>query len=157
MNKKQARLELMSGCSEEEGVSFSDADRRGYEGGSDDDSEMGKSQLRRRRRVSDFGKVVVRQFAKAKKQIRRVRSRKSLLAKSRQGNEEGKVIVVDGDSGGRRRGNGCGFCFSRPKVLESPNESPTSDPNDPNFTQAMLRTLMDKNDFYSKECNPHLD
>ncbi|WVZ08225.1 hypothetical protein V8G54_021571 [Vigna mungo] len=137
----------MSGCSEEEGVSFSDADHRGYEGGSDDDSEMGKSQLRRRRRVSDFGRVVVHQFAKAKKQIRRVRSRKSLLAKSRPGNEEGGI----------RRGNGCGFCFSRPKVLESPNESPTSDPNDPNFTQAMLRTLMDKNDFYSKECNPHLD
>jgi len=148
----------MSGCSEEEGVSFSDTDRRGYEGGSDDDSEIGKSQLRRRSRGSGFGKVVVNQFAKAKKQIRRVRSRKSLLAKSRPGKEEGKVIVVDGDAGGgRRRGSGCRFCFLPPKVLESPNESPTSDPNDPNFTHAMLRTLMDKNDFYSKECNPHLD
>ena len=46
--------------------------------------------------------------------------------------------------GGR---SGCRFCFSRPKVLESPNEeSPSSDPNDPNFTHGMLRTLMDKND-----------
>ncbi|ESW35271.1 hypothetical protein PHAVU_001G221000 [Phaseolus vulgaris] len=148
----------MSGCSEQEGISFSDADRHGYEGGSDDDSEIGKSQLRRRRKGSGFGKGVVHQFAKAKKQIRRGGNRKSLSAKSRPGSEEGKVIVVDGDgSGRRRRGSGCRFCFSRPKVLESPNESPTSDPNDPNFTHAMLRTVMDKNDFYSKECNTHLD
>ncbi|CAJ1871484.1 unnamed protein product [Sphenostylis stenocarpa] len=148
----------MSACSQEEGVSFSDADRRGYEGGSDDDSEIGKSQLRSRRTGSGFGKVVVHQFAKAKKKIRGVRSRKSLLAKSRSGNDEGKLIGVDGDVSERRwRGNGCRFCFLRPKVLESPNESPTSDPNDPNFTHAMLRTLMEKNDFYSHECNPHLD
>ncbi|KAK7397062.1 hypothetical protein VNO78_18229 [Psophocarpus tetragonolobus] len=143
----------MSGCSDEEEISFSEADRRGYEGGSDD-SEFGKIEHRRTRIAGGFGKVVVRQFAKAKKQVRRIRSRKSLLSKSRSRNE-GKVII-EGDSSGR--GSGCRFCFSRPKVLESPNEdSPTSDPNDPNFTHAMLRNLLDKNDFYSKECNPHLD
>ena len=83
--------------------------------------------------------------------MRRIRSRTSLLAKS----EEGKVVIVEAGVSGR---SGCRFCFSRPKVLESPNEeSPSSDPNDPNFTHGMLRTLMDKNDFYSKECNPHSD
>ncbi|KAG4916758.1 hypothetical protein AAZX31_19G210600 [Glycine max] len=146
----------MSGCSDEEEISFSESDRHRYEGGSDgddDDSEIRKNEHRssRRRMGSGFGKVVVRQFTKAKKQVRRIRSRTSLLAKS----EEGKVVIVEAGVSGR---SGCRFCFSRPKVLESPNEeSPSSDPNDPNFTHGMLRTLMDKNDFYSKECNPHSD
>ena len=146
----------MSGCSnEEEEISFSESDRHGYEGGSDgddDDSEIGKNEHRssRRRMGSAFGKVVVRQFTKAKKQVRRISSRKSLVPKPK-----GKVVNVEGGVSGR---SGCRFCFSRPKVLESLyEESPTSDPNDPNFTHAMLTTLLDTNDFYSKECNPHLD
>lgn len=148
----------MSGCSGEE-ISFSDADHRGGgSDGDDDDSEIGKSEegLRRRRRRrmgGGFGKVVVQQFTKAKKQIRRIKSKKSLVPKSRSENE-GNVII---DGSGRYSGSGCRFCFSRPKVLESPNESPMSDPNAPNFTYVMLKNLMDKNDFYSKECNPHLD
>ncbi|TKY61616.1 hypothetical protein E2542_SST11467 [Spatholobus suberectus] len=155
----------MSGRSDEEEISFSDADHReGGSDGDDDDSEIGKSEersrrRRRRRRMGGgfgrgMGQVVVDQFTKAKKQIRRIRSRKALLPKPRSRNE-GKVMIIGGDVSGR--GSGCRFCFSRPKVLESPNDSPTSDPNDPNFTHAMLRTLMDKNDFYSKESNPHLD
>ncbi|KAG5044192.1 hypothetical protein AAZX31_03G207200 [Glycine max] len=145
----------MSGCSnEEEEISFSESDRHGYEGGSDDDdSEIGKNEhrsSRRRRMGSGFGKVVVHQFTKAKKQVRRISSRKSLVPKPK-----GKVVNVEGGVSGR---SGCRFCFSRPKVLESLyEESPTSDPNDPNFTHAMLTTLLDTNDFYSKECNPHLD
>ncbi|RDX74393.1 hypothetical protein CR513_45873, partial [Mucuna pruriens] len=88
----------MSGCSDEE---ISDADRHGYEGGSDDDdddddgSEIGKNQQRRRRIGSGFGKVVLHQFTKAKKQIRRIRSRKPLLSQSRSGKEEGWGYILD--------------------------------------------------------------
>lgn len=155
----------MSGCSDEE-TSFSDAadHREGGSDGDDDDSEIEKSEerskTRRRRRMGGgFGKAVVHQFTKAKRQIRTIKSRKSLVSKSRLGNE-GNVIIVDGGDCIERhsgRGSGCRFCFSRPKVLESPDESPASDPNDPNFTHAMLRALIDKNDFYCRECNPHLD
>ncbi|MBA0844335.1 hypothetical protein Goarm_001435, partial [Gossypium armourianum] len=48
-----------------------------------------------------------------------------------------------------------GFCCTRPRTLESADDSSTSDPNDPNFTYEMLKTLIEKNQFYSKECNPH--
>ncbi|KAK7337635.1 hypothetical protein VNO77_18218 [Canavalia gladiata] len=150
----------MSGSSDEE---ISNADRDGYKGGGsdgdeDDDSEIGKRE--RRRTGSGIGKakkVVVHQFTKAKNKLRRIRSRKALLPSPSSNAKtmgcSGKIKIIRGG----RSGRGCRFCFSRPKVLESPNESPPSDPNDPNFTPAMLRTLIDKNDFYSKQCNPHLD
>ncbi|TYJ02582.1 hypothetical protein E1A91_A13G239100v1, partial [Gossypium mustelinum] len=48
-----------------------------------------------------------------------------------------------------------GFCCTRPRNLESADDSNSSDPNDPNFTYEMLKTLIEKNQFYSKECNPH--
>lgn len=57
----------------------------------------------------------------------------------------------------RRNGKGCVFCFSRPKTPESPADSQVSDPEDPTFAHVMLRDLLEKNDFYSGECNPHLD
>ncbi|KAF8015443.1 hypothetical protein BT93_H1068 [Corymbia citriodora subsp. variegata] len=56
----------------------------------------------------------------------------------------------------RRNGKGCVFCFSRPKTVGSPAESLVSDPDDPAFTHEMLRELLERNDFYSGECNPHL-
>ncbi|KAL5834160.1 hypothetical protein ACOSQ4_013657 [Xanthoceras sorbifolium] len=49
---------------------------------------------------------------------------------------------------------GCCFCFTQPHTLDSPVESHCSDPNDPNY---MLKSLIEKNDFYSKESNPHRD
>lgn len=51
----------------------------------------------------------------------------------------------------------CLFCIGRPRTSESPVESHSSDPSDPAFTHEMLRALLEKNDFYSKECNPHFD
>jgi len=52
-------------------------------------------------------------------------------------------------------GNFC--CFKQTPTLDSPAvESPTSDPNSPEFTHVLLRDLIEKNDFYAKECNPHL-
>ncbi|XP_051132436.1 uncharacterized protein LOC127252340 [Andrographis paniculata] len=52
---------------------------------------------------------------------------------------------------------GCCFCPKPPRKAESAGDSPTSDPNSPEFTYDMLRTLIEKNNFYSRDCNPHLD
>lgn len=58
---------------------------------------------------------------------------------------------------GKRAALATCFCFSRqPPILDPPAESTTSDPDDPGFTFDMLKALIEKNDFYSKECNPHL-
>lgn len=57
--------------------------------------------------------------------------------------------------GGCLGGKGRAFCFGMPGALESPFASRSSDPNDPTFTQEMMRDSLEKNDFYSKECNPH--
>ena len=51
---------------------------------------------------------------------------------------------------------GCYLCFKRPQTLESSANSQTSDPNNPAFTYEHLKLLIEKNDFYSKECNPHI-
>ncbi|KAK8520479.1 hypothetical protein V6N13_031073 [Hibiscus sabdariffa] len=59
---------------------------------------------------------------------------------------------------GRRVFSGGGFCCRPPRILESvADESKSNDPNDPTFTYEMLRTLIEKNHFYSDECNPHSD
>lgn len=49
------------------------------------------------------------------------------------------------------------MCLKKPMTLDSSGESPTSDPNSPDFTYGMLRSLIEKNDFFDKDCNPHLD
>ncbi|KAL8541916.1 hypothetical protein ACS0TY_002967 [Phlomoides rotata] len=64
------------------------------------------------------------------------------------------VYVNSGCWGG---GGLCCFCVKQPTTLDSPGESPSSDPNSSEFTFDMLRALIEKNEFYSKECNPHLD
>ncbi|KAI8552989.1 hypothetical protein RHMOL_Rhmol06G0310300 [Rhododendron molle] len=47
-------------------------------------------------------------------------------------------------------------CFKQTPTLDSPADaSPTSDPNSPAFSHELLRDLIEKNDFYSKECNHH--
>ncbi|MED6172541.1 hypothetical protein PIB30_051013 [Stylosanthes scabra] len=126
----------------------------------------------RRRRGGGFGKakeMAMHQFTKAKSQLRRVRSRRALLRSSSSSTSSanaskrgfsGKVTSVRG-SDDYYSGSKCKFCFSRPRVLESSDEgggsSVISDPNDAKFTNAMLTLLIEKNDFYSKECNPHMD
>lgn len=64
--------------------------------------------------------------------------------------------IWSGDEG-LRGDQRCLFCLGRPKALKSPVESRSSDPDDLTFTHEMVRDLLEKNDFYSKECNPHLD
>lgn len=87
----------------------------------------------------------------------RLRKSKKLLHQKR----KKKGIFVNSSRGWGRRANGGGggwcLCLRQPKTLDSSGESPTSDPNSSEFSVDMLRALLEKNDFYSKECNPHLD
>lgn len=84
-----------------------------------------------------------------KKSVFRLRKRKKVRQQKQTG-----VYVNSGRVGG---GGWCCFCLKPPRTLESPGESPSSDPNSSEFTFDMLRALIEQNDFYSKECNPHLD
>jgi hypothetical protein len=160
----------MSDSSDQE---ISSGDRDGYQGDEDEEDAIRK---KKHRRKFDFGKrLLLNQFTKAKNQIRSVRSKKPLLSSSSSSSSSlsitasfsrnvnvssrGKVMIIRGDDTvtTARNGIGCKFCFLRPNVLETPNGSPSSDPNDPKFTHSMLKTLIEKNDFFSKECNPHIE
>ncbi|KAE8000031.1 hypothetical protein FH972_004403 [Carpinus fangiana] len=102
----------------------------------------------------DFAKakqLILHALPKAEKQLLRRRNKKiSSSSASANAGTSGKRFGCVG-----RRGTGCYFCFTRPQTLESPTHA--SDPNDPNFTYEMLKAFIEKNDFYSKECNTHLD
>ncbi|KAM3377874.1 hypothetical protein P3S68_010287 [Capsicum galapagoense] len=83
--------------------------------------------------------------------------KRTLLRRKRKGvsNNSERIREVGGGDGG---GGGCYLCLKRPLTSDSGGgESQTSDPNSPNFTYDMLRLFVEKNDFYSNECNPHLD
>ncbi|KAF7805007.1 loricrin isoform X2 [Senna tora] len=101
----------------------------------------------------DMGKakqVVMHRFAKAKKKLHNCSSKRVLRLSSSVNSTTTSGKTIRGPAG--CWGKGSYVCFTRPQVLESFNGSPISDPNDPNLT-----TFIEKNDFYSKECNPHLD
>lgn len=84
--------------------------------------------------------------------FRKVKS--TLLRRKRKGVSGNSERRREGSGGG---GGGCYLCLRRPLTSDSGGESQTSDPNSPSFTYEMLRVLIEKNDFYSNECNPHLD
>lgn len=119
--------------------------------GHDCDDDDGKKHKGKR----GFGKakqVISYPFRKAKKQILRRKikraSSSSFTATSRTLSSDKRV--VDGSVN-----QGCGFCFKE-LISDSKNGSQTTDPNNRKFTDEMLKLLIEKNDFYSKECNPHL-
>lgn len=64
-------------------------------------------------------------------------------------------------SSSSRSGSRKGSCFRmlRPRrtedLYDSCASSPTSDPNDESFTHEMLKAMLETNDFFSNECNPH--
>lgn len=103
----------------------------------DHDKDFGKN---KGKRVSCF------RFRKVRRMILR-RKRKGLS-----GNSARRRELSGGGGGG-----GCYLCLKRPLTSDSGGEAQTSDPNSPNFTYEMLRVFIEKNDFYSSECNPHLD
>ncbi|KAF3454758.1 hypothetical protein FNV43_RR05206 [Rhamnella rubrinervis] len=154
------------------GVGVSGGGNGGCGGGDDDEEEDDKGggvqaseDHRAKQRVYGCGefrrnlgkarRVVLSPFTKIK--ARRQLSRRkhtwasSSLADTKVSGSSGKGIGVGGV------GKGCYFCFTQPLTMESPSESRTSDPNDPNFTYDMMKVLIEKSDFYSPECNPHLD
>lgn len=106
-------------------------------------------------------KVIQRPFTSSKKEIEiptkiQTRDSSSSLSASDSApnivNFPVKRTWVDGDGV-----KGCYFCFRQPLTSESSIGSPVSDPDDPNFSYDMLKVLIETNDFYSKDCNPHLD
>ncbi|CAK9155001.1 unnamed protein product [Ilex paraguariensis] len=93
-------------------------------------------------------RVALFRFRKVKKPFQR-RNKKSNYSSNL-----GKRVCGGGGGGG---GSGCYFCLKQPQTLDSPGESQTRDPNNPEFTYEILGPVIEKNDFYSKECNTHLD
>ncbi|XP_068318441.1 uncharacterized protein [Pyrus communis] len=111
----------------------------------------------------NFGRaklVVLHPFGRSKKLLpREAKTRGSASGASSLGSScafsSGKMFGGGGGNGGGNKG--CYFCFTKPPTLDSPMGSPTSDPEHPNFTFGMLRAFVESNEFYSKDCNPHLD
>lgn len=54
-------------------------------------------------------------------------------------------------------GKGCYLCFMRPITADSDAISQPEDPNTRELTYEFLKSLIEKNDFYSRECNPHIN
>ncbi|KAJ4721792.1 hypothetical protein OWV82_009440 [Melia azedarach] len=108
--------------------------------------------------IRNAKKVVLVPIAKAKKQLYHRRNKNRIkLALSSSSTPDS---AANGNGNGSFPGNsfkGFGLCLRQPDTLESAGKSPCSDPNDPSFSCEMLKLLIEKNDFYSKECNPHLD
>lgn len=94
-------------------------------------------------------KVALFPIAKAKKQF--------FHRRNKQQEEQNKRVSSPAAANVGANTKGCYFCFKQPFTLESSAESFTSDPNDSSFTYEMLSSFIEKNDFYSKDCNPHLE
>ncbi|OWM72356.1 hypothetical protein CDL15_Pgr018241 [Punica granatum] len=124
-------------------VSVKEISVAGDSGSSDDEDDRFGNHRRKKKRIY---RGFAGKFRRAKQVL--------LCSFPRSTNRRGVVSCGDKGVSGNRR---CLFCISRPITLESPAESHTSDPNDPAFTHEMLRAMLEKNDFYSEECNPHLD
>ncbi|GKV47616.1 hypothetical protein SLEP1_g54501 [Rubroshorea leprosula] len=106
-----------------------------YHGDDDHDRESGTSGTQIRKKKQREYNGFRKNFTKAKQMFHRKKSTSS-------------------NNGDRGSDSSC-FCFrGQSCTLESSN---TSDPNDPNlFSYDMLKTLIQKNGFYSKELNTHL-
>ncbi|KAJ4956839.1 hypothetical protein NE237_013622 [Protea cynaroides] len=52
---------------------------------------------------------------------------------------------------------GCYLCFMSPHTSDSPVTRQTSDPKSPEFSYDSLKALIENNDFFSRECNVHMD
>ncbi|KAL5580442.1 hypothetical protein UlMin_012884 [Ulmus minor] len=104
------------------------------------------------RNFKKVGHVVLRPFSKA---------RKKFFGKDRIKGSSSTNVGTSSSSKGKVIGDGvdigCYFCFNQSRTLESSARSPISDPNDPAFTYEMMKVLLEKNDFYSKDSNTHFD
>lgn len=110
-----------------------------------------------RRNLGKVKQVVLNPFTKARNRLPIRKQTRAFLPSSSSSAPNVVASSGKGIGGGGSSGKGCYFCFTRPLTLESPIGFRTSDPNDPNFTFDMLNVLIEQSDFYSRECNPHLD
>lgn len=119
----------------------------------------------RRTRVDILTKarqVVLSPLSKVHKRIKIGRRRNRTTSRASSSNPPTCFSFPSSSSSSSASGKGANraycFCIAQPQTLESPLfDSRTSDPNDPQFTLDKLTTLIQKNDFYSKDCNPHCD
>ncbi|KAL7206076.1 hypothetical protein ACSBR2_018900 [Camellia fascicularis] len=109
----------VGGCDDDDGSDRLDDDDDQWKNTKQMRHGFGRN-LKKAKRVTRF------RFRKAKKQL--------LLRKNTRA----------GGSGG-----GCYCCFGQTPSLDSPVDSQSSDPNNPEFTYESLRALIEKNDFYS--------
>ncbi|XP_057963176.1 uncharacterized protein LOC131154427 [Malania oleifera] len=105
-----------------------------------------------------IGTGIERKKQKTQRHGRGIRRATRAIFLSPLGRAKKRLLPYRGNAGGRRfgGGGGCYLCLTRPQTMESPAESPGSDPNSPEFTYELLKALIENNDFYSKDCNPHL-
>ncbi|CAK9134235.1 unnamed protein product [Ilex paraguariensis] len=140
------------------------------DGGGDDEGNGGDGVIQKddqkKERENGFGNFTQRGKRVALFRLRKVK--KQSQRRNKKGNSAisgclGKWVCGTG----RRRGGGgagcaggggggCYLCLKQPQTLDSPSESETSDPNNPDFTYEMCRELIEKNDFSSKEYNPQM-
>lgn len=118
-------------------------------GGGDDGGSIRRiDQNRRTSHDKKSKRVSLFRFRSVKKQSHRRNNRPSSVATP--GGCSAGVV-------GRGFGGRLSLCFKPSPTMDSPGESQTSDPNSSEFTFELLKGLIEKNDFYSKECNTHLD
>ncbi|KAM6578515.1 hypothetical protein CsatB_030352 [Cannabis sativa] len=139
----------------------------GGDDGDDDEDESGgvqeRDEQKPRKRAKghgcygfsmNFGKarnLVLGQFTKTtRKPSRKTHIKASYSSSS-------VLVAAPNASTSSSSGKGCCLCIKKSGTGESSLGSQTSDPNDPTFTYDMLKVLIERNDFYSKECNSHLD
>lgn len=92
--------------------------------------------------------------------VKKVHKRNKLPNTSSKSSKSSKSCCFVGN---KREGigfGGCCVCFGQTPssgVVGSPVESQESDPNSSMFTFDLLRSLIEQNDFFDKDCNTHLD
>ncbi|CAN8265246.1 unnamed protein product [Cochlearia groenlandica] len=77
--------------------------------------------------------------------------RKRFIAKVRKKPKSAKPS----SSSGSRKG-GCFSVISKRRTEDDDDDDPLSDPNDESFTHEMLRVMLETNDFFCDDCNPHI-
>ncbi|KAJ8619284.1 hypothetical protein MRB53_027813 [Persea americana] len=82
---------------------------------------------------------------------RRVRKAKQIVSSPFR---KAKKLYRKKKSSSETPGKGCYLCFMRPITTDS--DAP-EDPNTRELTYEFLKSLIEKNDFYSRECNPHIN
>lgn len=134
--------ELCDGANGEE----DDEEYKEREDGGGEGRGGGVGEVRKKGISGDFRNAIKRRFRKRKKEKDKGDGEIIELPPARR---RGRRIQFGGGGGS------CYFCFLPPRTEESP-ETPTSDPNSETFSFEMLTTLIESNDFYCNECNPHI-